>query len=79
MVEQVPLKDKVQGSSPCAGTIIAVILRPVAVFNADVAELADALVLGTSGVTRGGSTPSIRTIAILLAEIVEAGQMRTLL
>ena len=25
------------------------------------AELADALVLGTSGVTRGGSTPSIRT------------------
>ena len=30
--------------------------------NADVAELADALDLGSSGVTRGGSTPFIRTI-----------------
>ena len=28
---------------------------------ANVAKLADALVLGTSGVTRGGSSPSIRT------------------
>ena len=34
----------------------------ITTFNADVAELADALVLGTSGVTRGGSTPSIRTM-----------------
>jgi hypothetical protein len=30
-------------------------------YQADVAELADALDLGSSGVTRGGSTPSIRT------------------
>ena len=29
--------------------------------NADVAELADALDLGSSGAIRGGSTPSIRT------------------
>ena len=30
---------------------------------ADVAELVDALDLGSSGVTRGGSSPLIRTIA----------------
>jgi hypothetical protein len=29
--------------------------------NADVAELVDALDLGSSGVTRGGSSPFIRT------------------
>ncbi len=29
--------------------------------NAGVAKLVDALVLGTSGVTRGGSSPSTRT------------------
>ncbi len=29
------------------------------------AELVDALVLGTSGVTRGGSSPFIRTISVV--------------
>jgi hypothetical protein len=33
--------------------------------HAGVAELADALVLGTSGVTRGGSSPLARMIAPL--------------
>ncbi len=32
--------------------------------KAGVAKLVDALVLGTSGVTRGGSSPSTRTILI---------------
>ena len=51
LVEQRPLKAKVSGPIPDAGTSKL----------ADVAELEDALDLGSSGVIRGGSTPSIRT------------------
>ena len=50
LVEQVPLKDKAQGSNPCGGINI----------SADVAELADAHGLGPCTVRYGGSSPSVR-------------------
>jgi hypothetical protein len=43
---------------------------------ADVAELADALDLGSSGVTRGGSTPSIRTRTFECAPCSRGCRMR---
>ena len=36
-------------------------------YNANMAELVDALVLGTSALKRGGSTPSIRTIIFTMS------------
>lgn len=71
LVEQRPLKAKVSGPIPDAGTKICETnfvpnnARNTniggAEISADVAELEDALDLGSSGVIRGGSTPSIRT------------------
>ena len=52
LVEQLTLNQWVQGSNPCERTI----------FYARVVELADTLDLGSSGATRGGSSPSSRTI-----------------
>ncbi len=52
LVEQDTLNVKVPGSTPGAGTNKK--------GSADVAELADAQDLGSCGVTRGGSTPSVR-------------------
>jgi hypothetical protein len=51
-VEHLTFNQRVEGSSPSWLTI----------WCADVAELADALDLGSSALRRGGSTPFIRTI-----------------
>ncbi len=42
--------------------------------QADVAELVDALDLGSSAARRGGSTPSIRTIIKPSSQLVHASQ-----
>ena len=57
LVEQLPLKETVLGSSPSEGTRNNVFQK----IYADVAKLVDALVLGTSGAILGGSSPLIRT------------------
>ena len=50
LVEQIPLKDKVVGSIPTGCT-------RTDMYYAGVAKLADALALGASEVTHGGSSP----------------------
>ena len=73
LVEQIPLKDKVVGSIPTGRTskevyfVFASRLNKcnnciVKIKYARVAKLADALALGASGVTLGGSSPLPRTM-----------------
>lgn len=60
MVEQLPLKQLVVGSSPTGRTRAE--FSVIVVQSAGMAKLVDALALGASGVTHGGSSPLPSTV-----------------
>ncbi len=63
LVEQLALNQTVVGSSPTRRTKVFETFRDKRIFlsPAQVAKLVDALVLGTSGAIRGGSSPLLGT------------------
>ncbi len=78
MVEQLTLNQWVVGSTPTGRTTLLMqkygamtyanlVYCIVYISHAAMAKLADALDLGSSGVTHGGSSPSSRTISYELA------------
>jgi hypothetical protein len=64
LVEHLTFNQRVEGSSPSWLTkvILATVKNNFLLYFAGVAELADALDLGSSAARRGGSTPFTRTI-----------------
>lgn len=66
LVEQLALNETVLGSSPSKRTCLKIYYFQVDIFTnelspAQVVELVDTLVLGTSAATRGGSSPLLGT------------------